>query len=77
MSLGFSQTHMKGHWRQLPTLGNILALDALGLPVVKAALELYIIVSLVMMVTLKILVPIAFIATSSLTLGGSNAQHAR
>ena len=77
MSLGFLQTLMKGQWRQLPTLGKILALYTLGFPNAKAALGLYIIVSLVMMVTLKIPVPIAFMATSSPTPGGSNAQHAR
>ena len=59
-SQGFLQTLLKGEWRQLPTLGQkILALYTLGFPSVQAALGFYIIVSVVMMFTLKIPVPIA------------------
>ncbi len=60
-SQGFLQTLLKGEWKRLPTLGQrLLALYTLGFPIAQAVLGLYMLVSLLMMVTLKIPVPVAF-----------------
>src|SRR5579864_3990488 len=60
-SQGFLQTLLKGEWRRLPTLGQrLLALYTLGFPIAQAALGLYMLVSLLMMFTLKMPVPVAF-----------------
>jgi glycosyltransferase XagB len=59
-SQGFLQTLLKGEWRQLPRLGQkIMAVYTLGFPVIQAVLGLYMLVSLLMMFTLKIPVLIA------------------
>jgi cellulose synthase/poly-beta-1,6-N-acetylglucosamine synthase-like glycosyltransferase len=59
-SQGFLQTLLKGEWKQLPKLGQkIMAIYTLGFPVVQAVLGLYMLVSLLMMFTLKIPVLIA------------------
>ncbi len=54
------QTLLKGEWKQLPKLGQrIMAIYTLGFPIVQAVLGLYMLVSLLMMFTLKIPVLIA------------------
>ena len=59
-SQGFLQTLLKGEWKQLPKLGQrIMAIYTLGFPIVQAVLGLYMLVSLLMMFTLKIPVLIA------------------
>ncbi len=59
-SQGFLQTLMKGEWRQLPTLWQrLLALYTLGFPAAQAVLGFYMLVSLLMMFTLKIPVLVA------------------
>jgi len=59
-SQGFLQTLLKGEWKQLPKLGQkIMAIYTLGFPMVQAVLGLYMLVSLLMMFTLKIPVLIA------------------
>ncbi len=53
-SQGFLQTLLKGEWKQLPTLRQrLLALYTLGFPAAQAVLGFYILVSLLMMFTLK------------------------
>ena len=59
-SQGFLQTLLKGEWKQLPKLGQkIMAIYTLGFPMAQAVLGLYMLVSLLMMFTLKIPVLIA------------------
>jgi glycosyltransferase XagB len=53
-SQGFLQTLMKGDWKRLPTLEQrVLAAYTLSFPLVQAVLGLYILVSVIMMFTLK------------------------
>jgi glycosyltransferase XagB len=59
-SQGFLQTLLKGEWKQLPRLGQkIMAIYTLGFPIAQAVLGFYILVSVLMMFTLKIPVLIA------------------
>ncbi len=61
-SQGFLQTLMKGEWRHFPTVEQkLLALYTLGFPSTQAMLGLYVIVSVVMMFTVKVSVLIALI----------------
>lgn len=61
-SQGFLQTMIKGDWKRLPTMEQrVLAAYTLAFPLVQAVLGLYIIVSLVMMFTVKTPVILAMI----------------
>jgi cellulose synthase/poly-beta-1,6-N-acetylglucosamine synthase-like glycosyltransferase len=61
-SQGFLQTLMKGDWLRLPTLGQrLLAFYTLAFPSVQAVLGLYIIASLIMILTLKVPTVIAIV----------------
>ncbi len=59
---GFLQTLVKGEWKQLPKLKQrALAVYTLGFPIIQAMLGLYVLVSLLMMFSIKIPVPIAIL----------------
>ncbi len=61
-SQGFLQTLKKGAWRKLPTLEQqIMACYTLGFPIAQAVLALYVPVSLWMMFTTKVPVPVAIV----------------
>lgn len=59
-SQGFLQTLKKGEWKKLPTLEQrLMACYTLGFPMVQALLALYVPVSLWMMFSIKVPVPVA------------------